>query len=339
MKIPKRRRGRQSRDSAVQYQNDITDFADELTQIQSRLDFKMGARDWCYYLEGLNLIDKGEFDTVTALITAMRKDGSLPIDFTSEDASRMSENVVECDDESDYLASWRRGIINGIKRRYTPTLLSDHTHIHIEIIVEKKGLVGLFKPISKTYQIPITNLKGWGDINSRVNILERCYDAHLADKEVILLYVGDFDPAGINIAKSLTKNFSDLEQGVGFKTSFIDIRHVGLTYDFIIDNDLIWVDNLFTSSSGKTGYGLDDSRHADHNKSYVTDYIERYGVRKVEANAMMKNIDRSRAWLLNTITTIIKKDDLRKYKKEVEKSRGELLATFKKAWVLEKDKK
>jgi hypothetical protein len=47
-----------------------------------------------------------------------------------------------------------------------------------------------------------------------------------------------------------------------------------------------------------TGSGklpLDDPRHSDHHKPYVQNYIAKYGVRKVEANALVVAPEAGRA--------------------------------------------
>ena len=44
------------------------------------MDYKIGARDWCYVLEAAGSLTKGEFKVAEKLITACRKDGHLPVD-------------------------------------------------------------------------------------------------------------------------------------------------------------------------------------------------------------------------------------------------------------------
>lgn len=62
----------------------------------------------------------------------------------------------------------------------------------------------------------------------------------------------------------------------------------GLNYDFIEQAGLTWIDNLETGS----GKNLASPSHEDHFKSYVQDYIHRFGTRKVEANALVIQQDR-----------------------------------------------
>ncbi len=43
-------------------------FGAELKKIQESVPFKMSSRGWAYFLEGLNLIHKGEFDKTQNII-------------------------------------------------------------------------------------------------------------------------------------------------------------------------------------------------------------------------------------------------------------------------------
>ena len=139
--------------------------------------------------------------------------------------------------------------------------------------------------------MPITNFKGWSDVNARAAMMRRFAYWHARGKRCVLLLCGDHDPGGLLITETMRKNLNDLA-GAMWKNYRIDwpavnanllITRFGLNADFIDANNLTWIDNLETSSGGR----LDDEEHADHNKDYVQDYIAKYGVRKCEANALV----------------------------------------------------
>ena len=52
-------------------------------------------------------------------------------------------------------------------------------------MVEKIDLVGLYVPIAREYRIPITNGRGWSDINTRYDIAVRC--AKYGDRRKVIL--------------------------------------------------------------------------------------------------------------------------------------------------------
>ncbi len=334
MNIPKRTRGHQSVSATAKYNQEMINFSNDMKHFQKGVDFKISARGWCYQLEGFNnAIDKSQFNDAEKVINECRKTGLLPLNFTADDEKRMPSFVAKNDGDIDHtLKSWRNSMIFSTTK-YKPTLLSEHTGTHIEVFVEKKDLVGLFSKVCKKYQIAISNGGGWSDINSRAKLVERCYDAHEKGQDVHILYCGDFDPAGLLIGDTFKKNLKDLEEAMGIDTSFININVFGLSYEYIQDNDLVWTDNLMTGSKTKDAKPLDHPEHPDHYKDYVQDYINAYGVRKVEANALLGDIEAARQMLENVINTYITLEQLDDYENSLIQSRDDLLVEMKKVWI------
>src|SRR5262249_35425786 len=104
-------------------------------------------------------------------------------------------------------------------------------------------------------------------------------------KQCVLLPFTDHDPGGLHIANFLRNNLADLSYAVGWSPDDLIIDRFGLNVDFIQQHGLTWIDNLETSA--KEGLRLDDPTHNDHYKDYVQSYIKQFGVRKVEANALV----------------------------------------------------
>ncbi|TIN08882.1 hypothetical protein [Mesorhizobium sp.] len=80
-------------------------------------------------------------------------------------------------------------------------------------------------------------------------------------------------------------------KGVDFDPSPIRVERIGLTREQIGDLGLPWIENLETGS----GKDLGDPGHPDHRKPYVQNYIASQGRRKVEANALVRDLRGSRA--------------------------------------------
>ncbi len=333
--IPKRKRGRQAKGATFKYWRDMIKFAAQLSREQRKIDFKIGTRGWCYRLEGDNLITKGQFDDAVAVITLARKAGLLPINFSAADPKRIAKSVITADELSpdDEMERWKNAMLDSVDN-YSPELLTDQTDIYFEVMVEKSDLVGLFLPICKKYQIPITNIGGQPDINSRVNAIKRCYYKHLENKKVVLLYCGDHDPSGLVISGALMNNLKSLQKATGIDPSFIEFDIFGLTYEYIIENNLVWVDNLETGNKElkKRGIGLDHPDHPDHNKKYVQEYLSKYGARKVEANALLKDIHKARMLLEDTILKYIDPNALTDYENSLIESRNDLKKVYEKIW-------
>ena len=298
--LPKRRRGRQSPEADAAYRRKVKTFCQLIRQIHSSLDFGVGSRDYCYLMEEHGL-RKGDFDAGEKLITACRKSGDLPLNICAEDASREAIGVEEIDkcDVPHKVDSLIDHLIKHAHEEYLPISLWDDLDVYVEVATEKLSLRNLFEPVCKEFHVPITNFKGWSDLNARARIMRRFAYWTARGKKCVLLLCGDHDPGGLHITDKMRKNFNDLAHAM--QTNYhIDWRAVdanlliirfGLNADFIDQHDLTWIDNLETSSGGN----LDDEGHADHYKDYVQDYLammtERYredlAARKCEANALV----------------------------------------------------
>ncbi len=315
--IPKRQTGRQSAAAIERYDRDLAEFCAALEQIDSTLEFKVSSRGWCYLLEEYGL-NKGDFDSAQGLINDCRKDGRLPIDFVLMDQSRAfdGQEVIWHDDA----VGAARYIVKEIAAahlRFTPRSFWDDKDVYIQAVVEKIDLKNIFGPVFKRFRIPYANAKGWGDLNIRADMMRRFQEWEDEGKDCVLLYFGDHDPGGLQISEYLRSNMEDLADAIGWSPEDLTIDRFGLNHDFIEEHGLIWIDNLETSSRRH----LDDPRHPDHHKSYVQDYIEQFGVRKVEANALVTRIEAGRELCLQAILKYLGDDDPDTYEDEVQEWR------------------
>jgi hypothetical protein len=281
--LPVLRKGRRSEEDQEKYKAEMEEFASRLKEINSRVDFKMSSRGWCYVLENDHGLSKGEFDKAQDLINSCRKNGLLPIDFTAEDEARSADNLEQCDnvDPQGYALTLAQGLHQW--KSYSPISFWDNQPVFIQMVVEKIDLKNLFTGICKQYQIPIINSRGWSDLNLRAGLMRRFQEHERKGRKPILLYCGDHDPVGLQIPDLLRKHFEDLTPAIGWSPNFLTIERFGLNHDFIEENNLTWIEGLKTSS----GKDLGDSKHPQHNADFVQDYIEKFGRRKVEANALV----------------------------------------------------
>jgi hypothetical protein len=298
------------------YDAQVEAFIDRLHEIQSRLDFKVGTRGWCYLCENEGMIGKSEFSRLQGLLGDWRKSGRLPIKFCADDDKRAPENLEEIDDESpDVFAGGYAEHAANCAGLYNPISFWDYQDVYLEMAVEKSDLRSLFAKVCARYSVPIWNAGGWSDINSRADLMERFKYHEAAGRRCVLLYCGDFDPAGLLIGETILKNLKDLEAAVGWSPDNLTIDRFGLNIDFIRANKVSWVEGLETGS-GK--YNLEDPRHPDHKKPYVQDYLKKYGARKVEANALVARHEAARELCREAILKYIDEDGIERYEEELE---------------------
>ncbi len=302
--IPKRSKGRPSKAKNEAYARQMEAFAGAIKQIASTLDFDVSARGWCYLLEDLAGVSKGDFDVVDKVINHCRRSGLLPLDICAEDGDRVMENIdyISYDDIDERAIRIIDHAVNDAALRYSPYDVWENQSYYVEMLVEKVDLKGIFRPVCQKYHVPFANAKGWTSLNQRGGIMERFKEREARGHKCVLLYCGDHDPGGLNIANEFISNCHDLSDAVGWRPDDVIIDRFGLTYEFIEANGIPWINNLNTSAPDKTDANgnkvkalpLDHPRHKDHYKPYVQRYIKEIGVRKVEANALVTRVDAGR---------------------------------------------
>lgn len=289
------------------------EMGEAIERMSRETGYKFGPRGWAYYAEGLGLITKGEFARFEKLLTDMRKDGELDPDVIEPDASRVATEVYDfkaAGHDPERHAEWA---IEEISERLGDWAQSYHEHgywdgldYYVEMIVEKKDLVQIFRSTADRYNIRITNGKGDTDIHSRLSLLKRFRDHSEAGRQCILLAIGDHDPKGLHIVDGLHRTIMSCAnlKGLDWWNPEFEVVPIGLTEDQIDTLDLMKIGNLETGG----GRDLSDPRHPDHFKPYVQDYIARFGVWKCEANALVGHPRKAEELLEDAINRFIPAD-------------------------------
>lgn len=291
----------------------LREFAQQLKELQTTIDFKVSSRGWCYMLENLGAITKAQFNRVQSIINECRKRGYLPVRFVAEEEARSFSCVEEPDAEqdrpADYIRRWVRALTNC--HRNIDILFWKGQEYFIQLLVEKIDLKTLFQPICEQYHIPIATSKGWSSILQRAEIMERFSLAEAHGMKPILLYCGDLDPVGEQISDLLMKNLAELSDAVGWRPDNLVIDRFGLNLDFVKQAGLSWIDNLETGS----GKDLGSPHHPDHYKPFVQEYIKRVGRRKCEANALVIKPDMGRDLCRQAVVKYLGVDALDRFKR------------------------
>lgn len=328
--LPRRQRGRPTAAKATDHVAGLQAFADVILQIQSRLDFRVSSRGWCYLLEQAGMITKGEFDNVQTIINDCRKSGLLPLDICLEDSKRAFAGVEDVDGRDlDVHARTLLSSLDAWISEYVPFSFWEDKPVYIQMLVEKLDLRPLFEPVCARYHVPIANVGGWADLNVRAELMRRFKEHEAAGRQCVLLYCGDHDPGGLQISEQLRSNLAEMAGAVAWEPDNLVIDRFGLNYDFIVANNLIWIDNLETGS----GKRLDDPRHKDHGKLYVQNYLKQFGARKVEANALVVRVEQARQLCDDAIQRWLQDPDApERYAQQIEPYRRNLVTAVSDAW-------
>jgi hypothetical protein len=285
-------------------------MGEAIERLSQETGYKFGPRGWAYYAEGLGLITKGEFDRFEKLLTDMRKDGELDPDVIEPDASRMATDVGDFDASEARPEAYARAAVNDIGEQlrswataYKENGYWDGLDYYVEMIVEKKDLVQIFRSTADRYNVRITNGKGDTDIHTRLAMLKRFRDHTQAGRRCALLAIGDHDPKGRHIVEGLRRTIMSCAniKGLDWDEPDFDVVDVGLTAEQVYSLGLMRIENLETGG----GRDLSHPSHPDHSKPYVQNYIREFGVWKCEANALVGHPAKARALLEDAINEYI----------------------------------
>lgn len=94
-----------------------------------------------------------------------------------------------------------------VKYAYRRELLSDQ-ETYIEVWLEKDALAGVIEPITAKYDIYLQIGRGYPSLSAIYQASERMQSED--DKEVKILYLGDFDPSGVDIQRDIGERLQNL---------------------------------------------------------------------------------------------------------------------------------
>lgn len=97
---------------------------------------------------------------------------------------------------------------------------------HVEVMVEKDALSGVIAPVCGKLDIAYTANKGYSSSSAMYKAGKRLYEKHLDGKNIMVIYLGDHDPSGIDMTRDITERLA-MYSGL----SYIDIERVALNYD------------------------------------------------------------------------------------------------------------
>ncbi len=271
------------------------------------------------------MITKDRFEQCQKIINECRKKGYLPIDFVLADQTRkfylVDDLEVETEAPHDYLERRLKELKDTIIGDKKDISFWEGSEYYLQMVVEKIDLLQVFGNVCSVFHIPIANMKGWSDILSRYELATRFKKGEELGMKPVLLYYADHDPAGIFIADTVKKNLEDISLATKWNTDNLIVDRIGLTYEFIEQHGLTWIDNLTTGS----GRQADRPNKSGNVLPYVRDYIEHFGRRKCEANAILTHSQEAVTDCYNKILKYIHKERLENHKERLLEISEELM--------------
>jgi hypothetical protein len=95
-------------------------------------------------------------------------------------------------------------------------------HNYIEVFIEKDALSGVVKRITSKYHIHLITNRGYSSATALYDAYKRLYQASHQNQHCHILYLGDYDPSGLDMIRDVTERLHEF--GV-----FPKIHHLALT--------------------------------------------------------------------------------------------------------------
>lgn len=198
------------------------DLIEQVQKVIAEYDIGLTLRQIYYQLVARQIIKNKEdqYKRLSRLCVIGRDEGKLP-----EDAFTDRLRYVEKPDSWENLQDF----FDTVKVAYRKTKWNTQNH-YIEIWTEKDALREVFSDITGRYDVSLLVVRGQASRTAIYQALTRFRPMN--DKEIHLLYFGDFDPSGLSIYNSISERL----RGMGLP--HLKTERIALTEGQIDEYDL-----------------------------------------------------------------------------------------------------
>jgi hypothetical protein len=153
----------------------------------------------------------------------LRRDGSVPYGWIS-DATRRGYFTPTYNSAAEFLSR-----LKGLYRAN----LWQYSGCYCEVWTESRSIAGIVEDDCRELAVPLYPSGGFSSITLAYEAAEHINE-ECDQVEVVILYIGDYDPAGVLIDKSIERELRQhLSPGIS-----LDFRRIGITQEQIVSFDL-----------------------------------------------------------------------------------------------------
>ena len=142
-----------------------------------------------------------DYKALTNLVTRLRLTGYIPMQ-AIEDGTRPTLGLQGFDSADEFVEQEARNFLTG----YSRNLLQGQS-VHVEVILEKSALRTIVEEVAREFCVPVTTTRGYCSLPPRYDIWSRFRRS--GKKQLVLLFLTDFDPDGEQIAASFASSMRD----------------------------------------------------------------------------------------------------------------------------------
>ncbi len=263
--------------------------------------YDLSLRQLYYQLVSRNLVENTEksYKNVGSLVSDARLAGLVDWDMIKDRGREMVSNP-HWEDPKHFLTS--------VAPQYRQNLWANQP-CYVEVMVEKQALEGVLEPVCRKLDVPFTANKGYSSSSAMYEAGRRMYQ-HLRDeKNVVVIYLGDHDPSGIDMSRDVKERLQQFARCAPGDSITIDLHRIALNMDQVRE-----------LNPPENPAKITDSRAAG--------YIQRFGRSSWELDAIEPA--RLAQLVRNAVTSVLDVDEFKASESRQEKGRKQLIAAAKK---------
>lgn len=171
------------------------DFINSIIEEYQEQGYRLTLRQLYYQLVSRDVIPNQtkEYSKLSTLLKEGRMGGIVDWD-AIEDRLRIPSKPSSFDSPLD--------ILNAAINQYQKPRMKGQP-VYIEVWVEKDALSGVLKRVTERFHIPIMVNRGYSSASAMFDAYNRFDDAWRENQSIRILYLGDYDPSGIDMIRDI----------------------------------------------------------------------------------------------------------------------------------------
>lgn len=206
---------------------DIVVKADSIMDEYASMGYRLSLRQLYYQLVARGYIENSvrSYKRIGSIVSDARLAGLLDWDMIEDRGRELQQN-----------SHW--GSPTDILRACVNQFLLNHWKdqpCHVEVMVEKDALSGILWPVCKRLDVSLTANKGYSSSSAMYEAGKRMKKAMDDDHAVVVLYLGDHDPSGIDMTRDIMGRlglfaYSVVDDGSPHRGDMV-VHRLALNYD------------------------------------------------------------------------------------------------------------
>jgi hypothetical protein len=189
-----------------------------------QMGYKLTSRQAYYQLVTRNIIpnEQAAYKSVTRYIDAAKKAGLLPWDMF-EDRARTLEGYHGKPEHGPHQIDLLEVIETELRTCFYSDMWAGQPY-HAEVFVEKAALVEIISRVADDTQVAYCACRGYSSGQLLKETADRFIEHERGGTKCVLLYVGDFDPSGVQMSE-------DMQRRLSLFGSSAKVRRLALNFD------------------------------------------------------------------------------------------------------------